>query len=144
MQGGGEYIHFGADDVEMHPGWWEQTVRFCDRGFLPAPRVLNTDGTLQSCGDWAVEMRDGAVPEFTRGPFVSRAQWDQLAPLVAPFLEAAHYFTDNVFTWAGRRLGMETVVCRRYEYTHHMAPQGRADRRMAADHELFVQYTQTH
>ena len=145
--GTGEYIHFGADDVEMHPGWWQAAKRVADLGYLPAPRVLNTDGSLQSCGDWGVELRDGAIPEFTRGPFVSRSQWQQLAPLVRPFLESgALYYTDNIFTWAGRRLGIETVVCRGYEYTHHLAPQGRGggmswQQRMQHDYQLFLDYT---
>ena len=144
----GDYIHFGADDVEMRQGWWQAACRVIDMGYLPAARVLNTDGSLQSCGDWGVEMRDGAIPEFTRSPMVSRQQWEQLAPLVVPFLEQAHYYTDNIFTWAGRKLGIETVVVRGYEYTHHLATWGRGagmswEQRMRHDHQLFLEYTRT-
>jgi hypothetical protein len=142
----GDFIHFGADDVEMHPGWWEAATRFCNIGILPAPRILNTDGSLQSCGNWEVEMVTGAIPEFTRGPFVSRSQWDRMSDLVVPFLEVAHYYTDNIFSWVGRRIGLETAVCRGYEYTHHMAEAKRGagttwQQRMQQDHERFQHYT---
>ncbi len=140
----GEYIHFAADDIIMHPGWWRKAVRYCDQGFLPAARIMNTDGTLQSCGNNNMEMKEGAVPEFTRSPIVSRAQWKALAPLVKPFLLRAHYWTDNIFSAAGRTLGMETVVCRSYEYTHHMTQVGASDNqrntRMQQDFELYREY----
>ncbi len=139
-QAKGDYVHFAADDVTMHSNWWQKAAAYCDQGFLPAPRVLNTDGTLQSCGDNFQEMKEGAIPEFTRAPFISREQWQKLRPLVRPFLLQAHYFTDNVFSWAGRRLGMQTVVCRSYEYTHHMAATGRRNERMETDYRLFMDY----
>ncbi|MHB8742580.1 MAG: hypothetical protein ACYC9L_05580 [Sulfuricaulis sp.] len=135
----GDYLHFSADDIEAHPGWWGKAAVLSELGFLPAPRILNTDGSLQSCGDWDVEMRDGAIPEFTRVPFLSKEQWAAIDPLVTPFLEKAHYYTDNIVSWAGRKLGMETVVCRSYELTHHLAGQGRLDR-MRQDFELFMNY----
>lgn len=142
----GDYIHFGADDVQMHQGWWQAATRVIDMGYLPAARVLNTDGSLQSCGDWGVEMRDGAIPEFTRSPMVSRAQWERMSLLIAPFLEQnTQYFTDNIFTAAGRHLGIETVVCRGYEYTHHLAKWGRGagmswEQRMRRDQALYLKY----
>lgn len=138
-QAEGEYLHFSADDIEAHPNWWGQAALLAELGFLPAPRIVNTDGSLQSCGDWAVEMRNGAIPAFTRVPFMSKEQWAQIGPLATPFLEKAHYYTDNIITWAGRKLGMETVVCRTYELTHHLAGQGRLDR-MRQDHELFMSF----
>ncbi len=144
-QAQGEYIQFGADDVVMHPNWWRKAIRYCDQGFLPAARVLNTDGSLQSCGDGFVEMKEGAIPEFTRSPIVSKAQWEQLSPLVSPFLRSGTlYYTDNVFTWAGRKLGMETVVCRSYEYTHHMAPSPERNGRMEHDFHLYLAYIRDH
>lgn len=144
-QAKGDYIHFGADDLEAHPGWADAATRFCDRGFLPAPRILNTDGSLQSCGDWEVELPEGAIPQFTRIPFVSRGQWEKLAPLITPFLKQAHYYTDNIFSWAGRRLGMQTAVCRRYLFTHHLAEVKRGagttwENRMRDDHQKFMDY----
>lgn len=144
-EGTGEYFVMGADDITMHPGWWVEAARFADLGYLPCARILNTDGSLQSCGTWEQEMATGAIPEFTRSPFFTRAQWERLEPLVAPILPELHYFSDNIFTWAGRKLGMETVVCRAYEYTHHLAPQKRGagmtwNDRMAHDHATFMAY----
>lgn len=136
----GDYILFAADDLEMHPGWAQAASRVCDLGYLPAPRILNTDGSLQSCGDWGIEMRDGAIPEFTRVPFVSREQWQIIGPDISAFLKTAHYYTDNAFTWAGRKHGIETVVCRGFSLTHHFAQQGRKDDRMAEDGARFVQF----
>lgn len=145
-EGSGDYFFMGADDVDAHHGWWQEPTRFTDLGFLPAARVLNTDGTLQSCGDWAVEMPTGSVPIFTRTPFFSRAQWDTLEPLVGPVLADLHYFSDNIFTWAGRQLGIETAVSRSFLLTHHLAAAGRgagmtAGQRMAHDHAVFQRYT---
>lgn len=130
----GDYIHFGADDVEMHPGWWEAAVAVIDAGYLPAPRVVNSDGSLQTCGDER-EMEDGEIPAFTRGPFVSREQWERLRPMIP-----LHYFTDTWVTFRGRQIGIETVVCRGYEYTHHSAAEGRMDCRMRPDRQAFEAY----
>ena len=144
----GDYLLGAADDFEMHPGWQVDATRFADMGYLPAPRILNTDGSLQSCGEWETEAMTGSPTEFARTPFLSRAQWEIISPLVVPFLEQdVHYFTDNIFGWAGARHGMQTVVCRTFEFTHHLAPQRRgagmswADR-MRHDYELFLAYTQ--
>ncbi len=150
-EGSGDLFQMGADDIEMHPGWWQAAKRAIDLNLLPAARVLNTDGSLQSCGPWEREMPDGALlrgEDFTRSPMFSRAQWEQLAPFIEGFLGRAHYYTDNVFTWAGRKVGMETVVVRGYEYTHHLADVKRGagmswDQRMEADHRLFVQHIQS-
>lgn len=148
--GAGEYFHMGADDVEMHPGWWQAAQRVIDYGFLPAARILNTDGTLQSCGRWGEELPDGMMlsgpDDFTRAPTFSRAQWEKLQPLVEPFLRlGTHYYTDNIFTWAGNRVGIPTVVCRGFEYTHHLADVKRGagmswEDRMRHDHQLFIEY----
>lgn len=139
----GDYIHFGADDVEMHEGWWQAAAQVCDDGKLPAPLIYHTDGSLQACGgSWERMEPDATVTAFTRGPFVSRAQWEQLAPLVVPFLENAHYWTDNIFTWAGNKLGMPTVNCHGYRYTHHLASQGRRD--SGGDGHFYNTYVDEH
>lgn len=141
--GKGEYIHFGADDVEMHEGWWEAATKVCDQGNLPAPLIYNTNGTLQACGgSWERMEDDGKVTSYTRGPFVSRKQWELLSPLVAPFLAKSHYYTDNIFTWAGLKLGMQTVNCHGYAYTHHLASAGRLDGREGVDGNVYNQYVE--
>lgn len=152
-EGNGDYFFAGADDITMHPGWWQAAKRVADLGHLPVARVLNTDGSLQSCGRWQTEFPDGYMltgtgDDFCRSPFFSRAQWEKLRPLVFPFLQipAIHYFTDNIFSWAGNRLGMRSVVARSYEYTHHLSDVKRGagttwERKMQQDHARFIDYT---
>jgi hypothetical protein len=148
-EGSGDYICVGADDTEFHPGWFPPAKRVIDIGHLPCARILNTDGTLQSCGPWETEMPDGHIltgEDFTRSPIFSRKQWEKLQPLVEPFLALGTiYYTDNIFTWAGRRLGMQSVVVRKFEYTHHLASVKRGggmtwEERMQKDHGLYMDY----
>jgi len=129
LEAKGDYIHFGADDVEVHQGWWEAAAAVCDGGNVPAPLVFNTDGSVQSCGgSWECMEPDGAVTEFTRGPFMSLAQWSVIGPM-----EALHYYSDNWFTYRARLAGFEPVVCHGYAMTHHLAPEGRLHNRLGSD-----------
>ena len=114
----GDYLWLGSDDMEVVS--FGDAIRYCDRGLLPAPRVLNTDGSLQSCGEWEVEQEEGSGYLFPRIPFATREQFDQAGLL------GIHY-ADVRFGTRGRELGFETVVCRSYEVVHHMAPEGRLD-----------------
>lgn len=77
----GAYVHLTADDIEAHPGWWKPAISATDLGWLPAPRILNGDGSLQSCGD-ADEQPDGTECEIARIPFASRAQLAQIGPML--------------------------------------------------------------
>lgn len=129
LEARGDYIHFGADDVEVHPGWWEAAAACCDRGFVPAPLVLNTDGSVQSCGgSWERMEPDDSPTEFTRGPFMSRSQWDLIGPM-----PALHYYSDNWFTYRARLAGFEPRTCHGYLLTHHLAPEGRLHDRLGVD-----------
>jgi hypothetical protein len=119
-QARGEYVHFSADDLEPFAGWWQAAVATVDAGFVPAPRILNADGTLQSCGEWAVLQDDGAQTDMTRIPFLSRAQWDLVAPMIP-----LHYYTDNWVSHRARSHGVETRVVHAYAFVHHFAPEGR-------------------
>jgi hypothetical protein len=139
-QAAGDYIHFSADDLEPHDGWWQAAKAVADDGFLPAPRILNTDGSLQSCGDWEREQETGTWTPFSRIPFLTRGQWERFGPSLP-----IHYYTDNWFSARGRGQGTETVVHRGYLFTHHLAAHKRGagmswQDRMAADHRLFELY----
>jgi len=138
----GDHIHFSADDLQPHKGWADAAREVCARGFLPAPRILNDDGTLQSCGNWEEEAPTGEQTEFTRIPFLSREQWDRIAPLACDFLKTAHYYTDNAISAAGAHLGIRTGVHRDYLFTHSLAEPGRGAGmtwrdRMWADYQRF-------
>lgn len=115
----GDYLHFTADDLEPHPGWWEPAIAAADGSVLPAPVVYWPDGRVQS--DEGIE--DWAPAAMTRVPFCSRRQWRWLAPV--GFWEGAHYYTDNAFSLHGRRAGCEIRVRTGYAFTHRMASVGR-------------------
>lgn len=129
----GDYLNLSADDIEAHRGFAPAAMEKVDAGFLPAPRILNTDGSLQSCGDWETEQEDGETTEFTRLPFLSRKQWDLIGPCID-----AHYYTDNYISHRGREHGIETVVARDYLLTHHLAQEGRMEERMEADRQVYL------
>jgi hypothetical protein len=141
----GSELHFSADDLQPHAGWSQAAMEVVERGFLPAPRILNTDGSLQSCGGeeaWEREQPTGARAGFSRIPFLSRQQWERIRLLVQPFLRDAHYFTDNAISEAARRCGIPTGVHRDFLFTHHLASAGRGagtswERRMQEDHQRF-------
>lgn len=129
-QAQGDYIHLSADDLEPHSGWWQHAVQICDEGNLPAPRLLNSDGTLQACGDNEVEKEDGVVVGFTRVPFLSREQAETIYPVIE-----THYYTDVWVSEVGRCYGMEVILSRSYLFTHHFAGEGRlSDELLTLDH----------
>lgn len=118
----GDILHFTADDIEAHPGWLPPAVAAIERNELPCPRILNGDGTLQSCGDGVTEAADWSPCDFSRVPTMSIKQWR----IVGPSLKC-HYFTDVWFGARGRKAGIATVLRRDFLLTHYMheVPQGR-------------------
>jgi hypothetical protein len=116
----GTHFFLGSDDHEVLPGWWEAAAGVCDRGLLPAPKMFNTDGSLQSCGEWEREQPDGDTTEFSRVPFVSRAQWELFGPLLP-----IHFSDVYLCTNAREVHGVETVVCHGYRLIHHFAQESR-------------------
>jgi hypothetical protein len=121
-RGRGGYLHFSADDLEPHPGWWEAAIGCVEAGGVPSARILNADGSLQSCGEWGEELPDGTATFIARVPFCSRDQWDLIGPIIE-----THYYTDNHFTYRGLCAGIPTVIVRAYLFTHHFASEGRLD-----------------
>lgn len=116
----GDYIHFTADDLTPHPGWHQAAVGVVEQGALPCPLILGPHGTLESCGTWGQLDPDGSPAELARVPFMSRAQWDKIGPM-----EPWHYYTDNLISWKGYRVGIPTVVSHGYKFTHHWAQEKR-------------------
>ena len=130
----GDIIHLTADDLEPQPGWYEAAQEKVEAGFLPAPLILREDGSIDSCG-WDRRLRmDGEITEYTRIPFAPREWFD----LIGPMLET-HYANDHYFSVRAREIGLETVIARRYLFTHYWAKEGRLDHRMAPDHAIFEQ-----
>ena len=119
----GDYIHLSADDLEPHEDWWLAAFVTCSHGHLPEARILNSDGSLHSCGFDATERDDGEIAAFGRIPFFPR----DLLPVVFPIIET-HYFTDVWVSAKARAAGVETVISRGYLFTHHWAQEGRLSR----------------
>lgn len=131
----GDYILLFADDLEAHPGWWQAGVAALERGTIPCPRILNPDGTLQSCGTFAEEAEDGTPSVVARVPFLT---WD-LADRMWPIFEN-HYMGDHWITHRGLELGCPTLVVRDMLFTHHFAQEGRIDS-LASDVQAYHRAT---
>lgn len=132
----GDYILLFADDLEAHDGWWQAGVAALERGVIPCPRILNPDGSLQSCGTFAEEAEDGTVSVVARVPFLTR----ELALRMFPIFEN-HYMGDHWITWKGEQMGVPTVVVRDMVFTHHFATEGRIDT-LASDVKAYHRATQ--
>lgn len=118
----GDVIHLSADDLEPHPGWQEAGMEYIDKGYLPCPRVLNTDGTIQSCGSTAEETLTGTSSDVARVPFFPREILHAVYPIMP-----GHYMGDYWVTAQARKVGWPTVVVRSMVFTHHLAPEGRKE-----------------
>lgn len=135
----GDFIHLTADDLEPHPGWDMVALETVERGALPAPRVINQHGTLDSCGLHGVEMEDWAPVPMSVIPFLPVLLWEDYVRPVLPI----HYFTDNWISLRAARAGWPTMVRRGFQFTHHWAQWGRGagmtqDERMVHDQAIYL------
>lgn len=135
----GDYLHFSADDLEPHEGWDLAAIEATERGALPAPRIVNQHGRLDSCGLHGVEMEDWARVPMSVIPFMPHELWKQIGP-VPPI----HYFSDNFISWRAARVGWPTAVRRGFAFTHHWAQPGRGagmgyEQRMRHDQGVFLE-----
>lgn len=135
-QASGDYIHLSADDIEPLDGWWEAAIAWVDKGFLPAPRILNPDFSLQSCGDTDQETSTGSPTTLTRVPFFSREQMERAR--LWPVMEG-HYCGDVWITHQAKMAGIPTVVVREMQFIHSFSPVGRLDHRLEEDCGRFKQ-----
>lgn len=134
----GEFLHLTADDLEPAEGWDVAAIDAVDHGYLPAPRVTNQHGRLDSCGLHGVELENGARVPMSVIPFLTRALFDEIGPVLP-----IHYFTDNWISWRAARAGWSTRVCRGFAFTHHWAEVGRGagmtyEERMAHDQAVYL------
>lgn len=116
----GHYIHLSADDLEPLPGWWQPAIDSVERDELPAARILNPDGTLQSCGTDDQEHDSGEEASVARIPFATADQFAKIGPMMRE-----QYMGDYWFSHRGREVGLRTIVQRDYAFIHHFAPEGR-------------------
>lgn len=116
----GDFILLAADDLEPHPGWWKPAIEVTHREQIPCPRILNSDGSLQSCGFDTKEVPTGTLSDVARVPFLPR----RLADVLYPVFEN-QFMGDYWITWRAQQLGWQTIVVREMMFTHHMAMEGR-------------------
>lgn len=137
-QAEGEYVHLTADDIVPHAGWWEAAVAAAEQGYIPAPLILNSDGSVQSCGNSTKRVPTGSAAEICRIPWGPRGLLQSIH-----FPEDMHYYTDNYYSWAARKQSIETRVEQGYLFTHHLAPERRemADERLYEDGVKFTKRT---
>lgn len=118
LQATGDYIHFGADDVEPHDGWDVPAREVCDDGNIPSPMLYRADGCLYHAdGEFAAPPPDGHVCRLNSyAPFCSAAQYEQIGPTID-----AHYGTDDFFSWRAIQMGAQIILRHGYAFTHHFA-----------------------
>jgi len=140
-----DYLHFGADDLEPTEGWLEGAVETVDAGYIPAPLVYLTDGTLESAGLDGFSMYRGAytdwqVIEGTTVPFLSWGMWAQISAVDGfnNTLANIHYCTDIMISAAGRKFGHDTVIRTPIQFIHHNAQPGRNYDRVPSDTQEFI------
>ena len=131
----GDYILLFADDLEAHPGWLDAAISSVKSGVIPCARILNPDGSLQSCGTFAEEAEDGTPSVVARIPFLTR----NIAEAMFPLMEN-QYMGDHWITWKGSQLGWPTLVVRDMLFTHHFAQEGRIDS-LASDVKAYHRLT---
>ena len=84
----GSYIALSCDDLEIQEGWDAAAMACCDSGRFPAPRVVNAaTGAVESRPQWGVETPEGTDTGISVVPFMSRAQYEKIAPFFT-----AHYY----------------------------------------------------
>jgi len=130
-QAQGECILLAADDQEPHPGALEAGLRILDQGLLPSARILNSDGSLQSCGPDADEHESGYPSNVARIPFITREMIDCFFPV-----PQTQYMGDYFITQRCLDAGWPCVVERDFLFTHSFAMEGRIDT-LDADVKIF-------
>ncbi len=141
----GRYLHLTADDLEPHSGWWLPLAEACESGRIGCPIVYEPDGSVQSVGGMGWEpcprwKRDWQPVDWTTVPFVTRKQWESIAPMIP-----LHYCTDIWVSARARQAGIPTVVRAHSGFTHHNEPVGRGagmdvHERNRHDREAFTRY----
>jgi GT2 family glycosyltransferase len=125
---GAPYVHLTNDDIECSSSdWFAVCKQIVDEDKLPAPEVVNPDGSVQSRGgalgapaNLMTEPRpDWTTVDFTTVPFMSRKQWNMIGMI------PTHYCSDVWVSYRGRQLGMDTVFHCDFKLVHHNHPTGR-------------------
>ena len=112
----GDFIHLTCDDIEAKPGWSVPAVEAVQKGFCPAPQVVDQRGYPQSCPVVGQLAPDWTPVAMTSLPFFSRDQAAKILPLFT-----AHYYTDNWVGWRAEKAGWPVVLRSGFAFTHYYA-----------------------
>lgn len=133
---GYEYLHFTADDLEPHDGWLEVAVETVDKGFIPAPVVLDPGGRLESAGLAGFALNGTAEDwhpvDGTTVPFLTRAMYAVIGMI------PVHYCTDLWVSAVGRWYGWQTAIRTGMRFTHYTAAAGRNYGRAQPDTQEYL------
>jgi hypothetical protein len=142
-----DIIHLTADDLEAHDGWVDIAVETLEKGFYPAPMLLNPDGSVAGFGHGDAQMfdvsRDWKRTDTSVIPTLTVDMWHRMKPMIN-----THFFSDNYFSHRARLIGYDSVARFGYTFTHHEsqvhpgAGMGRAAR-MQHDMTIYRQYLTT-
>jgi len=114
-----DYAYLAIDDATAHPGWAEVAAQTVDAGYIPAPKCLFPDGTVESCGSmgWGVLLTDAQdmTPCRNTGSIFMRLEWwEQVGPLAE-----RHYSADDLWCWKAMLQGIYVVHRSGMVFTHH-------------------------
>jgi hypothetical protein len=113
----GRYLHYSADDLVPHDGWYLAAVRACKEGKAPCPVVERPDATIESAGAWEVVLPDGEPAGSTVIPFFPLALWPRVDPI-----PEIHYHSDDYVSAKLTRAGQNIRVTYGYRFTHYLDP----------------------
>lgn len=128
----GDFVHFTADDITPHANWWQEPMRVCEQGGVPAANVLAPTGERLLCDSPLGDM--GHVRNVLV-PFLSREQLN-----VGGWLLPIHYGSDDWVSYRAVHLGLSVVPCSTYVLTHYVASEGRNYLRRHADVATLVEH----
>lgn len=140
-----DYVFLAIDDATPHAGWAEIARQTADAGFIPAPRMLFGDGSLESCGSMGFGQLLGEAPDCTpcRNTgiiFMRREWWDEVGPLLP-----IHYGVDDDWCWRAACHGHTVLYRSGMVFTHHHDPTATLHvRQAAAEHHQVVLDHATH
>ena len=114
-----DYVFFTLDDLEPRPGWEQVAASTTDAGYIPAPRMLNPDGTVQSCGSMGLgavmpECPDRTPCRNTGVIFCTPSMFEE----VGRFLPI-HYAVDDDWNWRAALAGYQVLYRSGMTFTHH-------------------------
>lgn len=140
-----DYLFFAIDDAEPHPGWAEVAARTVDAGYVPAPRSVFADGTLEGCGSLGFgqhlpECLD-KTPCRNSGIIFIKPEWYLE---VGPFLPI-HYACDDDYNHRLILHGYQLLYRSGMVFTHHHERSATQHVRSAAQSHIdaFIKHAAT-